>query len=72
MRLFIFLAILLFSFLDTVSQSGLQSANPESQGFSSERLKQIDANAILPEDLKQTLDAGLSFHFLFLLLMKNW
>ena len=44
MRLFISLLIFLFSFLNTVSQTALQSANPETQGFSSERLKQIDAN----------------------------
>ncbi|HET6724164.1 MAG TPA: serine hydrolase, partial [Chitinophagaceae bacterium] len=44
MRLFISLLIFLFSFLDAISQAVLQSANPETQGFSSERLKPLDAN----------------------------
>lgn len=44
MKLFISLLIFLFSLLDTIAQTILQSANPETQGFSSERLKQLDAN----------------------------
>ena len=43
MKLFISLLIFLFS-LDAISQAVLQAANPETQGFSSERLKQLDAN----------------------------
>lgn len=37
------LLILFLSFLGAASQTVLQSANPETQGFSSERLKRVDA-----------------------------
>ena len=52
MKLFISFLVFLFSFFDAISQSVLQAANPETQGFSSERLKQFDAtiNQWIKED----------------------
>jgi CubicO group peptidase (beta-lactamase class C family) len=44
MRSFISLAVFLFSICFSFSQTALQQSIPESQGLSSERLKQIDAN----------------------------
>src|SRR6187549_904720 len=45
MKPVIFLAVLLFSFfINSFSQSVLQSVSPETERISSERLKQIDAN----------------------------
>ena len=44
MKLFISVMVILFPFLDSISQAVLPTVNPETQGFSSERLKQLDAN----------------------------
>src|SRR6187549_800854 len=45
MKPVIFLAVLLFSFfINSFSQIALKSVSPETEGLSSERLKQIDAN----------------------------
>ena len=44
MKLFISVMVILFPFLHSISQAVLPTVNPETQGFSSERLKQLDAN----------------------------